>query len=326
MIRKLLLVANSRKLKGRCLAGIDLETGEWIRPVSDEDHGAIPPAWCDSGGRSVQPLDVVEVDLQRHVPMPHQPENWLMGSPHIKRSFTMTLEQSASLLLPQINRKSVLTATEKALKAASVRREPVNASLSLFGVDSARVGRNDQGKLRVWFRFLDQPWELSYTGVSSPEIEREHASALICVSLAEEWRDEHWKLAASLIPVPSVGAFKFAARTPITGNLDYLVMTQFGRPPAQPASGRLAEGTWFHQCQIPNHYVLCGHETVEVFRRHYVSRNRGENRTYHYFALYCRSCDRLETTSNERKTENAKLAKDANAVRAVTAVCPECSL
>lgn len=32
---RMICLANSRKIGGRCVAGIDVNTGEWVRPVRD---------------------------------------------------------------------------------------------------------------------------------------------------------------------------------------------------------------------------------------------------------------------------------------------------
>lgn len=61
---RLVCLANSERPGGQCIAGIDLDTGEWIRPVP-RDLDAVPTARCIIGGRLLAPLDVFEVDLAR---------------------------------------------------------------------------------------------------------------------------------------------------------------------------------------------------------------------------------------------------------------------
>ena len=66
---EILCLANSKKLGGRCLAGLswpDLQT--WIRPVERaREHGEIPSnrTQVDSpeGRRWIRPLDVINVGL-----------------------------------------------------------------------------------------------------------------------------------------------------------------------------------------------------------------------------------------------------------------------
>jgi hypothetical protein len=74
-------LANSRKLGGRCVAGLrmrgnQVKIGDWVRPVSRSEHGEVPiPRYDD--GREMRIGDVVDFDEgqpRRHLPG-YQPEN-----------------------------------------------------------------------------------------------------------------------------------------------------------------------------------------------------------------------------------------------------------
>ena len=77
---EMLCMANSWKHQERCIAGL-LTDGSWIRPVSNPDGGAITMGQCKtSEGRSVRPLDVIRLVVERPSPLPHQPENRLIAN------------------------------------------------------------------------------------------------------------------------------------------------------------------------------------------------------------------------------------------------------
>lgn len=79
--RRIICLANSRKLGKRCIAGIDIASGEWIRPVSSDSDGALTDMhYVLDNGRQPQIFDVIEVDVVQHMPKIYQPENWLIGS------------------------------------------------------------------------------------------------------------------------------------------------------------------------------------------------------------------------------------------------------
>src|SRR5579862_6945661 len=72
---RLVCLANSERPGGQCIAGIDLETGEWKRPVP-KDSDAVPTARCVIGGRLLEPLDIFEIELIRpRDPPRYQREN-----------------------------------------------------------------------------------------------------------------------------------------------------------------------------------------------------------------------------------------------------------
>lgn len=73
-------LANSRKLSGRCVAGIQPGGEGWIRVVSRSSSGTLSRShYTFADGRQVALFDVVEVDVARARPEPHQPENWMLG-------------------------------------------------------------------------------------------------------------------------------------------------------------------------------------------------------------------------------------------------------
>ena len=59
---RIVCLANSFKDAGRCLAGIDLDTGQWVRPVP-AGGGGVPTDWVTIGGAELRPLDIIEVNL-----------------------------------------------------------------------------------------------------------------------------------------------------------------------------------------------------------------------------------------------------------------------
>jgi len=77
---RIICLANSYKGGGeRCVAGIDIDTRKWIRPVPDSKSRAITSAMRLINGREPQILDVIEIPLEDYVPDEGcQPENRLL--------------------------------------------------------------------------------------------------------------------------------------------------------------------------------------------------------------------------------------------------------
>lgn len=65
-LKRIVCLANSWKLEERCIAGIDLETEEWIRPVCDKLYpkdGRIPKSVRFVEGREPELLNILEIPL-----------------------------------------------------------------------------------------------------------------------------------------------------------------------------------------------------------------------------------------------------------------------
>jgi hypothetical protein len=81
VVKRLLCLANSRKLSGRCVAGkeTDPNTRLWIRPVSDRPHQEVSEHERQyKDGSDIKVLDVMDVPLIRAQPNTYQSENWLL--------------------------------------------------------------------------------------------------------------------------------------------------------------------------------------------------------------------------------------------------------
>ena len=77
---RVVCLANSYKHGERCIAGKLLETGAWVRPVSDMGHGEIPWKARLVDCREPQLLDILDIPLEREGPdYGCQPENRLLA-------------------------------------------------------------------------------------------------------------------------------------------------------------------------------------------------------------------------------------------------------
>jgi hypothetical protein len=82
--KRIICLANSRKLSGRCIAGrelVDGHAGDWVRPVSAREHEEVSEQEREyEDGRDPQVLDVIDVPLIEPRPRTFQSENWLLDA------------------------------------------------------------------------------------------------------------------------------------------------------------------------------------------------------------------------------------------------------
>lgn len=85
--KQVLVLANSSKSPGRCVAGIEivsddpegLHFGGFIRPIdATQPEGALRVPTTEIEGRAVQPLDIVEVEFRKCAEDPNHPEDWII--------------------------------------------------------------------------------------------------------------------------------------------------------------------------------------------------------------------------------------------------------
>ena len=214
-ITRILLLANSAKKHERCLAGIDLDTGSWIRPVSSKESGAVPTSKTIIEGTHLKPLDVIELRRSYHVPVPWQRENWLFEMDSLRRVRTVDMDDAYEAL----KQVSDLNASFVAASPTPVNHEFYSQcifdypSLALLAVPDFQIvpSRNhkDQWRNRINFRHGSLDWDLSLTDIRYPAwqntgsepISTAGGKAFICVSVGEnlEGFDRHYKIAAGLI-------------------------------------------------------------------------------------------------------------------------------
>jgi len=60
---RIVVLANSWKHQDWCLAGIDLDTGKWVRPVTGLDDGRVPEKSMKLDGYFPKLLDILEIPL-----------------------------------------------------------------------------------------------------------------------------------------------------------------------------------------------------------------------------------------------------------------------
>lgn len=82
MIKQICILTKSYKHGGYCVAGIDINTKEWIRLVNSDNPNTdeIRKEQMFLNGKSIECLDVIEYDFIKNIPNSCQTENWLLNT------------------------------------------------------------------------------------------------------------------------------------------------------------------------------------------------------------------------------------------------------
>jgi hypothetical protein len=96
MKHSLVILANSRKKGNRCIAGVDSQTGEWLRPCYGTGEDGIPWQVRRVGGAEPGLLDIIQIPLDEDGPHQEiQPENRFLGKGEWRKLGTASVDQVA---------------------------------------------------------------------------------------------------------------------------------------------------------------------------------------------------------------------------------------
>jgi hypothetical protein len=221
---EILCLANSRKLRGRCVAGLRTDGQGWIRPVGPALDGTLYPRhYTLDDGTEAQVLDVLRIDIASPRPEPHQPENWLISNMPWYLRARPAPRSCLPILRAHIVRGPDLLGNQlDRVRASSFSQTPAQASLALvipnalewhittsmlFGRRQTRA-RFVLGSVLYDLSVTDPVWEQHLRslslGVHPITSARKPADVkvLLTVSLGEPFGGDCYKLVAAVIVVP----------------------------------------------------------------------------------------------------------------------------
>ncbi len=167
-------LANSRKHGGKCVAGINLATGQWVRPVAEAGDGRLSylQTLLEHTGREPRVLDLIRIPLARTRPAKHQPENILIAPGRWQLAHRpQTREEFHARYLtlhPYLAREPLLFGSVEDRVPAS-QFETVQAPYSLLLIQPEsltwQISQSPRGtrQTRALFRYQQQSYALSVT-------------------------------------------------------------------------------------------------------------------------------------------------------------------
>ncbi|MDE2901057.1 MAG: hypothetical protein OXN15_08565 [Chloroflexota bacterium] len=221
-VKRIVCLANSRKLGGRCIAGKEVlpnrTIGAWVRPVTDQGSGEVPTWECIyPDGREPAVLDIMEIPVLGHVPKEYQQENWALDPKHPWEKVRVApFERAVALLDPPAPLWSTGHSTYNgrndriplqdavglpdSLRLISVSDLTLHVSMpgESFGETRKRVqGRFRYLGVEYWLRVTDIMWENEYLSRSNGDYYV--GNAYLTISLGEPFEEFVYKLIAAII-------------------------------------------------------------------------------------------------------------------------------
>lgn len=199
---EIVILANSVKHGQHCVAGKCVNTGRWIRPVSNPQGAELNHEQAKYqnpyGTYGVKPLQKIRMGFSRHVPLPHQPENYLIDGNLWHQNFSIGLGDLPQYLDEPVDIWGLDNRVEYARIISGVCS--VTQSLYLIQVEGLRLYNKDDGKRRAFFTYKSITYDLAVTDPKFDEIVKDNRelNQILCVSLGEEHNGYCYKLVATI--------------------------------------------------------------------------------------------------------------------------------
>ena len=108
-IFEIICLANSRKNKGRCIAGLKTDGSGWLRPVSAQLDGRLDrDNYILDTNHEPQLFDILEIECSERRPECHQPENWLITQKQWRFVGFPNRQKLTEVFKPELDKSAVL--------------------------------------------------------------------------------------------------------------------------------------------------------------------------------------------------------------------------
>jgi hypothetical protein len=217
---RILVLASSKKGGGRCVAGISLESGRWVRPVSTVGGGAVSTFHCGVNGRYPRVREVATFEARRRCPLPEQPENVLVGVRTWQLEERLSRAETAAVVGPILSPgPELLGGLDDTVSEGAVLESPMIASLAIVEpkdlvFEHERVPWGNGS--RIWAQFFlggaYHAIRLTDTVIAPRMAQHDPGTygletiapkppsrLALTVSLGESFQGVHYKLAAAVV-------------------------------------------------------------------------------------------------------------------------------
>lgn len=201
---EIVVLANSIKHGQHCVAGKCLNTGSWIRPVSNEQGAELSHEQAQYqnpyGTYGVKPLQKIRMGFSQHVPLPHQPENYLIDGNVWQQNYSI----GAAELPNYLDTPSDLWGNENRVDHSRIILGLYNVPQSLYLIQAEGLSlyhtHTADRKRRASFTYNGINYDFAVTDPKFDEIvgEQRDLKGILCVSLGEAYQGYCYKLVATV--------------------------------------------------------------------------------------------------------------------------------
>lgn len=199
---EIIVLANSVKHGQHCVAGKCINTGNWIRPVSNANGAELSHEQAKYqnpyGTFGVKPLQKIRMGFSQHAPLSHQPENYLIDGNLWRQNYSI----SEAELVAYLDTPDDLWGHDNRVQHSLITMglHNIDQSLYLVQVDNLNLYTTGDRKRRASFNYNGSDYDLAATDPKFDDILREQreVNGILCISLGEEYQGYCYKLVATI--------------------------------------------------------------------------------------------------------------------------------
>lgn len=212
MERTIVVFANSVKHHQHCVAGKDIITKEWIRPVADENGCELKDEQTKYknkyGEYLAKPLQKMKIKFIKHAPLINQPENYIISNEIWQQNYKIEREEIKNFLDNPSNLwiDGISSIDRVNYQLIQNKTVTINQSLYLIYVEKIHIYWKDRSYLgqnpqrRGIFEYKNISYDLPLTDPNFSEFQEEDLNnKFLCISLGEEFNGYCYKLIASIL-------------------------------------------------------------------------------------------------------------------------------
>jgi len=202
MNKTLVIFANSVKHHQHCVAGKDILSKEWIRPVGDKNGCELKDEQTKYqnpyGKYLVKPLQKMNIEFLQKAPLKQQPENYIISNKIWEQNYKIEreeienfLDNPSNLWLDGISKNDRVN-----YQLIQNNKIQITQSLYLIKVNNLKVDKQDR---RAIFSFNNTSYNLAITDPKIQYFDNSKISYYLVISLGEEFQGYCYKLVASIL-------------------------------------------------------------------------------------------------------------------------------
>lgn len=203
MKKVIVIFANSIKHHQHCVAGKDVLTHEWIRPVSNANGAELTDDQCKyanpHGEYRAKPLQKIEMAFSAPAPLLNQPENFVIDGTRWSQRYKLENHEIAAFLDYPETLWGVGNKVD--YSAIATNQLKIEQSLYLIKVENVKLHLTADAKRRISFTYNGNDYNLPAT---DPQFDKllngdiSH-SGILCVSLGEAFNGYCYKIVATIL-------------------------------------------------------------------------------------------------------------------------------